>query len=173
MEGFEDIETVNLTRDVPIEPPAKFLIHWTVLLDNKKLSSKGKMINPTTFDYAAFLAKEHATTEYYARRKGYRVQRQRIRAGLSYNGVKKQDTMILDLEDVEGWANLEAIVLAWHDGKKKGIQVSIDIKYARKAVPMHILSVSTDNEESESSEEEETSSRRKKVSQLLPVGLID
>ncbi|MCJ1363423.1 hypothetical protein MMC16_002530, partial [Acarospora aff. strigata] len=22
MEGFEDIETVNLTRDVPIEPPA-------------------------------------------------------------------------------------------------------------------------------------------------------
>lgn len=165
--GFEDIEAVNLTMEVPPKRSAMFLIHWTIYLDKTKQSSNGKMINLTNFDYKTFLAKEQAKLEEKTRPKGYRVRRQQVRAGLSSNGTRAKDTMILDLEDAEGWTNLEAILLAWHEGKKKSIQVTIDIKFARRTAPQPVQDLSTDDNESESLEDDEPPPPKKRVSQLL------
>jgi len=52
---FEDINTVNLTREVPARASAMFLIHWTVFLDKISQYSKAKMIDSTSFNYSAFL----------------------------------------------------------------------------------------------------------------------
>jgi len=130
------------------------------------------MIDPTSFDYSAFLANKQARLKEKTRSKGYRVQRQQVRAGLSSSGVRKQDTMILNLKDVEGWANLEAILLTWHEGKKKSIQVTVDIKFVRKTASRPVQDFFTDDNELKSSKEEEVSSRKKKVSQWLFVGSL-
>lgn len=149
-----------------------FLFHWTVFLDKVSQYSSAKMINPTTFDYPTFLAKEQTRLEEKTRSRGYRVRRQQVRAGLSSTGARKQDTMILDLEDVEGWTNLETILLAWHEGKKKDIQVTIDIKFAWGTAPQPVQDPLTDDNESESLEEEEAPTQKKKVSQLLSVEVL-
>jgi len=70
--GFEDIDSVDLTREeAPTRALPMFLIHWTVFLDKKSLSDKGKMIDLTSFDYPAFLANEQAKLEEKTRSKGY------------------------------------------------------------------------------------------------------
>jgi len=99
------------------------------------------------------------------------VQRQQVKAWLSAGGARKQDTLALDLEDVdgEGWANLKTILLAWHEGKKKNIQVTVDIKFVQKTASRSVQDDFTDSNDLESLEEEVVFSQKKRVSQLLSV----
>ncbi len=59
------------------------------------------------------------------------MRRQQVKAELSAGGARKQDTLVMDLDDVEGWANLEVILLAWHESKKKNVQVVINIIFVQ------------------------------------------
>lgn len=172
IDGFEDIEAVDLTREDRGDKPAEFLVHWTIYLDKLAKFNKIKVINPTTFDYETFMTEEQAKLEEQTRRKGYRVKRQHVRASMEYSRMRKQDVIHLDLNDDEGWASFETVLLAWHRDKKKDVQINVDLRFARKTASRPVQELLTDDDdELESSDEEVASSQKKKVSQLLPVGL--
>ncbi len=63
--------------------------------------------------------------------------------------------MILNLKNVEKWANLKAILLTWHEGKKKSIQVTVDIKFVQKTASRPVQNFFTDDNELKSLKEEE------------------
>lgn len=166
--GFEDIDAVDLTREEDDEP-ADFLVSWSVYLDKVHRTDRAKMINLTTFDHVTFLADERARLEEYTRAKGYRVKQQHVKASIECRGMRKQDIVLLDLNDEEGWASLESVLLAWHKDKKRSIKVKMDLRFARKTASRPVQEVVTDEDDLEVSEEEEVFSRKKKVSQLLSV----
>ncbi len=99
--------------------------------------------------------------------KSYQMQQQQVRTGLSFSEVKKQNTIILNLKNVKRWANLKAILLTWHESKKKSIQMTVNIKFVQKTVSRPVQDFFTDDNELKSSKEEEVFSWKKKISQWL------
>ena len=59
------------------------------------------MIDPTSFDYSAFLTNKQVKLKKKTQSKNYQMQQQQVRTGLSFSEVKKQKTMILNLKNVK------------------------------------------------------------------------
>ncbi len=164
---FKDINTVNLTRKVSARASAIFLIHWTVFLNKISQYFKVKMIDFISFDYSAFLTNKQVRLKKKTQLKNYQMQQQQVKTGLSFSEIKKQNTMILNLKNVERWVNLKTILLTWHESKKKSIQMTIDIKFIWKTASRSVQDFFTDDNELKSLKEEEVFSQKKKISQWL------
>ena len=164
---FKDINTVNLTRKVSARASAIFLIHWTVFLNKISQYFKVKMIDFISFDYSAFLTNKQVRLKKKTQLKNYQMQQQQVKTGLSFSEIKKQNTMILNLKNVERWVNLKTILLTWHESKKKSIQMTIDIKFIWKTASRSVQDFFIDDNELKSLKEEKVFSQKKKISQWL------
>jgi len=71
----------------------------------------------------------------------------------------------MNLNDVEGWANLKVILLAWHESKKKNIQMIINIIFVQMTAQRPVQDDFTEDNKSESLKEEVVISQKKKISQ--------
>ena len=59
------------------------------------------MINLINFNYSAFLTNEQIKLKEKTQSKNYWVQQQQIKTQLSVNEIKKQNTLILNLKNVD------------------------------------------------------------------------
>jgi len=71
----------------------------------------------------------------------------------------------MNLNDVEGWANLKVILLAWHESKKKNIQMIINIIFVQMTAQRPVQDDFKEDNKSESLKEEVVISQKKKISQ--------
>jgi len=59
------------------------------------------MIDFISFDYSAFLTNKQVRLKKKTQLKNYQMQQQQVKTGLLFSEIKKQNTMILNLKNVE------------------------------------------------------------------------
>jgi len=59
------------------------------------------MIDLISFNYLAFLTNKQVRLKKKTQLKNYQMQQQQVRTELSFSEIKKQNTMILNLKNVE------------------------------------------------------------------------